>query len=83
MDTPVEKIEGTAGEPTTGDPVGDILLRGEAETLHEAEEKYLDAMMPEIMRLLGSDLSDEELVRHPLFQLVLSHGSRAWEDSLL
>ncbi|MBI1901039.1 MAG: hypothetical protein HYS13_08005 [Planctomycetia bacterium] len=83
MEPPATKIAETTGDPTTGDPVGDILLRGEAETLHEAEEKYLDASMPEIIRLMGSDLSNEELERHPLIQLVLSHGSRGWEDSLL
>jgi hypothetical protein len=67
----------------TDDPVIQLLLRGEAQTLHEAEEKYLDAALPEILRLLGSALSNDELARHPLIQLLLAHGSRGWEDSLL
>jgi hypothetical protein len=65
------------------DPVIQLLLRGEAQTLHEAEEKYLDAAIPAILELLHSPLSNAELSRHPLLQLVLAHGSRGWEDSLL
>ena len=60
-----------------------LLLRGEARTLHEAEEKYLDAAIPEILDLLRSPLSNEELTRHPLLNLIRAHGSRGWEDSLL
>jgi hypothetical protein len=67
----------------TEDPVILLLLRGEAQTLHEAEEKYLDAALPEMLRLIGSPLSNEELAGHPLLQLVRAHGSRGWEDSLL
>lgn len=65
------------------DPVLRYLLSGEAKTLHEAEELYLDASMPEILRLLESPLSDEELANHPLMLLLRSHGSRGWEDSVL
>jgi hypothetical protein len=65
------------------DPVIRLLLRGEARTLHEAEEKYLDAAIPEILELLRGPLSNDELARHPLLNLVRSHGSRGWEDSLL
>lgn len=65
------------------DPVTRILLSGAAKTVDEAEELYLDASMPELVQLLQSSLSDEELSRHPLISLLLSHGSRAWEDSLL
>lgn len=67
----------------TDDPVIRMLLRGEAQTLHEAEEKYLDAAIPAILDLLGGPLSNEELARHPLLNLVLAHGSRGWEDSIL
>ena len=67
----------------TDDPVIQLLLRGEARTLHEAEEKYLDAALPRILDLLGSPLSNKELATHPLLKMVLSHGSRGWEDSLL
>ena len=65
------------------DPVLRLLFSGAAATLDEAEELYLDASMPEIVCLLGSSLSDEELCRHPLLILLRSHGSRGWEDSLL
>ncbi len=38
-----------------------LLLLGEAQTVDEAEEKYLDASIPEVVRLLESSLSDDEL----------------------
>jgi hypothetical protein len=49
----------------------------------EAEELYLDAAFPEVVALLQSPLTDEELGRHPLFALYRSRGSRPREDSLL
>ncbi len=67
----------------TDDPVIRLLLSGEARTLHEAEEKYLDSAMPEILELLRSTLTDEELARHPLLIMIRAHGSRGWEDSIL
>ncbi len=66
----------------TSDPVGQLLLSGKASTLHEAEELYLDHCLPEVLRLLESGLSDEELGRHPLMQMLRRHGSRAWEDAI-
>ncbi len=65
------------------DPVVAILLNGEAETVHEAEEKYLDQNLDEVIRLVESSMPDDEFRRHPLIALLLSHGSRGWEDSLL
>ena len=64
------------------DPVAQLLLRGRAETLREAEELYLDSCLPEVVRLLQSGLPDEELGRHPLMQMLRSHGSRGWEEAL-
>ena len=78
MTLPNEHIPGV-----TDDPVIQYILRGEADTLLEAEDMYLDAAMPEMIALLESEMSPEELGRHPLFELLLFHGSRAWEDSLL
>jgi hypothetical protein len=78
MIEPIEHIP-----DVTDDPVMGYIFRGEAESLHEAEEMYLDAAMPEWIALLESGMSPEELGRHPLFELPLFHGSRAWEDSLL
>jgi hypothetical protein len=65
------------------DPVLRLLWRGEARTVHEAEEQYLNASMPAILELLASDLSDSELCSHPLLVLLRVHGSRGREDSLL
>lgn len=65
------------------DPVLRLLFSGAAATLDEAEELYLDASIPEIVRLLESPLSDKELCDHPLMVLLRSRGSRGWEDSLL
>jgi len=49
----------------TRDPVGQLLLRGKAGTLREAEELYLDSCLPEVVRLLQSELSDDELGAPP------------------
>ncbi len=66
----------------TPDPVARLLLAGKAQSLHEAEELYLDSCLPEVLRLLESDLSDEDLGRHPLMCMLRAHGSRAWEEAL-
>lgn len=67
------------------DPVERLLLTGQAGNVHEAEEMYLDSAdaHAEVLALLASPLSDEELGRHPLLLLYRSHGSRPREDSLL
>jgi hypothetical protein len=65
------------------DPVEQLLVTGRARTVHEAEEMYLDAAYPQVLALLASTLSNEELGRHPLLILYRSHGSRPREDSLL
>jgi len=78
MDQSQEFISGV-----TDDPVIQPLLRGEAHTLHEAEEKYLDRAIPEVLELLRSERTNEELSRDPLLNLLLAHGSRGWEDSIL
>jgi hypothetical protein len=65
------------------DPVVRLLLSGAASTLHEAEEMYLDASLPEVMELLRGPLTNEELGDHPLMRMLVTHGSRGREDSLL
>jgi hypothetical protein len=65
------------------DPVADLILRGEASTVDEAEELYLDRHLDEVVRLADSSLSDEEFRRHPLIVLLLARGSRGFEDSLV
>ena len=67
----------------TEDAIFQILVRGEASTLHDAEEIYLNRAMPEILELLGGHHSNDRLGQHPLLNLVLAHGSRCWEDSIL
>lgn len=66
----------------TNDPVSQLLLSGRAETVREAEELYLDSCLPEVVRLLESGLSDEDLGREPLMAMLRSHGSRGWEEAL-
>ena len=65
----------------TDDPVADLLIAGRAETIEEAEEILLDENLDTLLELVDSALSDEEFRRHPLVQLLLSRGSRGWEDS--
>jgi len=65
------------------DPGLHLLLTGQAQTVAEAEEIYLNASLPEVIRLLQGPLSDEELGQHPLLVMYRRHGSRGWEDSLL
>lgn len=65
------------------DPVIRLLLNGEAATLHEAEEMYLNRSFPELLELLRSPLTDEELGEQPLIKMLIRHGSRPGEDSLL
>jgi len=65
------------------DPVDRLLLTGQARTVREAEEMYLDAAYPQVLALLASPLSNEELGHHPLLLLYRFHGSRPREDSLL
>ena len=65
------------------DPVLQLLMAGRAQSIDEAEELYLDDNLSEIVNLVGSDLSDDELLQHPLMQLLRLRGSRGWEDSPL
>jgi hypothetical protein len=64
------------------DPIVQILLRGDAQSVAEAEEQYLDANLRQVIELVRSPISDEEIRADPLIALRLSHGSRDWEDSL-
>lgn len=74
---PVER-----GDETTGDPVADLILKGLASSVDEAEKLYLDDHLHELVALVESDLTDQEFRAHPLVALLLSRGSRGWEDSL-
>lgn len=78
-----ERLSELAGD----DPITMMLLTGEARTVHEAETKFLsenvDFISEKVLELVASNLSEEELSRHPLILLLRGHGSRRWEDSLL
>jgi hypothetical protein len=67
----------------TGDPVADLILDGEASTVDEAEELYLDRNLLTLVDLVRSSLSEEEFRRHPLVVLLLARGSRASEDAVV
>lgn len=62
--------------------IDELLISGRAGTMAEAEDMYLDAHLTEVAEL-AQCLSDEEFSRHELVRLLLAHGSRPWEDSLL
>lgn len=64
------------------DPVVEMLLTGQACTLEEAEERYLNEHLEEVIALVRGSLTEAEFRRHPLIRLLLARGSRGWEDSL-
>jgi hypothetical protein len=72
----------TAPTAWENEPVIELLLSGQARTVEEAEELYLDTHLDDVVRLVESPLSEAEFRRHPLIVLLMSHGSRAREDSL-
>ncbi len=61
--------------------IDDLLLSGQARTASQAEEMFLDAHLPELVQLVR-ELNDDELARHEAIKLLMSHGSRRWEDAL-
>ena len=61
--------------------INELLLSGQAQTMFEAENQYLDSHLSELAEWIGS-LTDEEAANDEVVRLLLSHGSRAWEDSL-
>ena len=61
--------------------IDDLLLSGSARTAHESEELFLDAHLPELVRLV-QELNDEDLAQHEAIKLLMSLGSRRLEDAL-
>ncbi len=61
--------------------IDELLLSGQAGTMAEAENLYLDAHLREIAEL-AERLPEEEFRCHELVRLLLAHGSRQWEDAL-
>jgi hypothetical protein len=70
------------GAALDDDPVAQLLLSGRAETFEAAEDQYLDENLPLIYNLLAGPMSNEELLQHPIFQMLYFRSSRGWEDSL-
>jgi hypothetical protein len=66
----------------SSDMVAQLLLRGEAETFRQAEERYLDSCLPEVVGLLQSGFSDQELGRHSIMRTLRAHGSRGWGEAV-
>lgn len=62
--------------------ITELLLSGRAASAAQAEEMYLNEHLKDVLRLAAGPLSDREFRNHPLIRLLLSHGSRPWEDSL-
>src|SRR5439155_17786787 len=58
-----------------------LLLSGRATTMAEAEEAFLDAHLDDIAQLVIA-LPDDEFAQHDAVKMLMSHGSRPWEDSL-
>ena len=63
-------------------PVSQLLLSGQAKTVAEAEQMYLESQLDTILALVDSPLSEAEFRQHPLVRMLFSQGSRGWEDSL-
>ncbi len=60
--------------------IDSLILSCRATTMAEAERLFLDAHLGDIAEL-AERLPDAEFRRHELVRLLLSHGSRPWEDS--
>jgi len=55
-----------SGNAHFDDPMVQIPLRGDAQTVSEAEGKLLDANIRQVIELVESPLTDEEFRAHPL-----------------
>ena len=70
-------------ELVANDLVMELLLTGQATTVRDAERKFLADNVEQVLELVASRLSEDELSLHPLTMLLRGQGSRHWEDSLL
>jgi hypothetical protein len=67
----------------TDDPVLRLVFTGQAETVEQAEEMYLESMHSELMDLLSGPLTNAELERHPLIVMLRRRAPRGWDESIL
>jgi hypothetical protein len=61
--------------------IDELLFSGQAQTAFEAEEMFLDAHLPDLARL-ALELDEKSFKEHEAVKLLLSHGSRPFEDSV-
>jgi hypothetical protein len=66
---------------SVNDMIEQLLLTGAASTASQAEEIFLDAHLPELAQLVA-ELDDTSFEQHEAIKLLMSHGSRRWEDAL-
>jgi len=62
--------------------IDELLLSGRAQTMSEAENLFLDEHLDEISRLV-TELDEQSFRDHEAIKLLMSHGSRSWEDGAL
>ncbi len=53
-----------------------MLPHGEAVSVHEAESRYLDTHLKEVVDLVNSPLSEAQFRRHPLIQMLFAKADR-------
>ena len=61
--------------------IDELLLKGRAQTAHEAEEMFLNEHLDDIVQLIAH-LDDRSLEEHEAIKLLMSHGGRRLEDAL-
>lgn len=61
--------------------IEELLTAGHAESALQAEAMFLNTHLPEITQL-ALELDEEAFKQHEAVKLLLSHGSRPFEDSL-
>lgn len=62
--------------------IDELLLSGAARTASEAEALFLDSHLIDLARL-ALVLDEQSFKEHEAVKLLLAHGSRPFEDSLL
>jgi hypothetical protein len=67
--------------PDVHSEIDGLLLSGKAQTMWEAENQFLDAHLTQLAQL-AMELNESELREHEAVKLLLTHGSRRWEDAV-
>jgi hypothetical protein len=61
--------------------IDELLLSDQAQAASEAEERFLDEHLEDIVAL-AANLPNSEFSEHEAVKLLMSHGSRPWEDEV-